>query len=122
MAREADASQTTCPVTMCSAMPAMATLTPSTAVPSSATTVRRAGSRMPWATPPCLCTWCSARTSEIPSAKKATPSTIRPATYPLSSSSAPLRSASMPWKTEKQPPITKIPTAAISDQKNRSLP
>lgn len=77
MAKEAEASHTTWPVTMWSTMPMIAKVTPSTAVPSSATTVRRAGSRMP--SPSLPRTWKSALSSEAPSASRATPSTAIPA-------------------------------------------
>lgn len=76
MPSEAAASQTTLPVTRCSDMPAMARLTPSTAVLSSAMTVRSAGSM---AAPFLPRAWCSARASEVLSATKATPSTMSPA-------------------------------------------
>src|SRR5690606_10759034 len=57
-----------------------------------------------------------------PSASRAIPRTIRPATYPLWSSAPVSPKAVTPGQKEKQPPITKMPSAASRDQKERSLP
>ena len=65
--------------------------------------------------------WRTARASEIPSATSANPRTAY-ATPKASFSDQPDVIRWMPCRAEKTAPETKITTAAMNDQKKRSLP
>src|SRR4029079_11399853 len=121
-------SQTCPPRRVSRPSPPAAMSRPTSAAPSSQTTARSAGSAS-WsrwedmgesAAAESPRSWTTALTNDVPSNTNEMPSTTNAQVGEPPSLGE--TSASIPWYAEKPAPSTKIPTAASSDQKYRSMP